>query len=470
MVTQDIGGRVAELRRRRGLTQQQLAEAIPLSYSYISLIEAGKRTPRRLVLALLAERLGCSAEYLETGRGADRVRALDLELRFAELALRSGDAPSAQGQFEVVLAEARRHGDAYNAEAVRALWGLGRCALALGHMDVAAQACEAVAEADQLPDGLTRPAVLLAVCRSYLECGDVNHAIEVGEDALREARADGTFDQEDLAELQATVATCYYERGDFTRAQRLVDEVLDVADATGSLRARGAGLWDAAVLAEARGDLLGAERMTEAALAAYAEAERAVATAVVTANAAALLLRVGRTSLDVVEQRLTDAIARLRSVNAPLSLTMEATGELARCRLCRGDAEGAAAIAAAAVAELRDGAPFVAARLRAILAEARLALHPDDEAVAETVRAADALLASGRLQRVRCEVVALAEAVYRVGRPDEAIAIYRRVSAPWAHAASVHAKVTAVSCLVPPRDSDCGATPDRSPRCSVTAT
>jgi len=430
-VAHSIGGRIAELRRRRGLTQLELAEAIPLSYSYISLIEAGKRNPRKQVVTLLADQLGCTPEYLVTGRGPAEARALDLDLRFAELALRSGDAASAEERFRSVLEQARAQGDAYDSEALRALWGLSRSASALGHMDTALRASEAVARAKQLPKEISRPIVLLSVCRSYLECGDVNRAIDVGEAALREAEDDRTFRAQELAELQSTVALCYYERGDLTRAQLLLDDVLRLADSTGSLRARGASLWNAALVAEAKGDLKSAELMTEAALAAYGEEERAVATATVRANAAALQMRVGGTPLDVVEQRLRVALARLHDVEAPMMVVVETEANLAQCRLRRGDAEDAVEIARAALSKLGDEAPLEAGRVRAVLAEALLALASDDQAVAHCIGIAETLDGAAVPQRVKSALASLADALYRSGRADEAVMLYRRIVHPW---------------------------------------
>jgi len=62
-----IGRRLRELRIARGLLQQDLATA-EISTSYVSLIEGGKRRPSPAVLAVLAERVGTSVEFLLTGR------------------------------------------------------------------------------------------------------------------------------------------------------------------------------------------------------------------------------------------------------------------------------------------------------------------------------------------------------------------------------------------------------------------
>ena len=41
----DFGARIAELRRKRNLTQEQLADLVDLHRTYIGFIEQGKRNP-----------------------------------------------------------------------------------------------------------------------------------------------------------------------------------------------------------------------------------------------------------------------------------------------------------------------------------------------------------------------------------------------------------------------------------------
>jgi len=58
LVLRDVGRRIAELRRQRGLTQDQFADAAQLSWKYVQQIEAGREnlTLRSLVrLANLLE-------------------------------------------------------------------------------------------------------------------------------------------------------------------------------------------------------------------------------------------------------------------------------------------------------------------------------------------------------------------------------------------------------------------------------
>jgi tetratricopeptide (TPR) repeat protein len=299
-------------------------------------------------------------------------------------------------------------------------------------MRAAAAACEVVAEARELPPELSRPIVLLAVCRSYLECGDVNRAVDVGEAALAEARDDPTFSSDEAGELRATVALCYLERGDLTRASVILDEALRLANAAGSLPARAAALWNKAFVAEANGDARGAELLAESALAAYGETERAVATAILRADLAGLSLRVGNTDYERIERDLVDALGRLRELNAPKMVVAQAAADLARCKLAQGEPVAALTIARDALRECGTEAVIELANLRAVLAEASLELHGDDEAVAGCYRVAEELRRMGRPRRVKAALVSLAEALYRTGRAEDAIVLFRLAVRPYA--------------------------------------
>ena len=56
-----LGDRVREQRRTRGLTQEDLAEALDLSVAYVSLIERGGRNPPYTTVVAIARALGVPA-------------------------------------------------------------------------------------------------------------------------------------------------------------------------------------------------------------------------------------------------------------------------------------------------------------------------------------------------------------------------------------------------------------------------
>jgi ribosome-binding protein aMBF1 (putative translation factor) len=67
-VKETVGRRIGRLREEKGLSQRELAEGLPrVGYAFISRVESGQREPSLRTLRLLAERLGVTALYLETG-------------------------------------------------------------------------------------------------------------------------------------------------------------------------------------------------------------------------------------------------------------------------------------------------------------------------------------------------------------------------------------------------------------------
>ena len=70
----EVGGRVRELRARRGISQTTMASEAGISGSYLSLIESGRRPVGSALLAKFSILLGCTVEYLQSGRGGLRRR------------------------------------------------------------------------------------------------------------------------------------------------------------------------------------------------------------------------------------------------------------------------------------------------------------------------------------------------------------------------------------------------------------
>lgn len=99
-----LGQRLKELRLRRGLSQVDLA-GDTLSASAISLLESGRREPTVRTIEVLADRLGCTFEYLRDGVEARTEGSVRLTLLTAELALRKGQLVDALAQFDVILAD-----------------------------------------------------------------------------------------------------------------------------------------------------------------------------------------------------------------------------------------------------------------------------------------------------------------------------------------------------------------------------
>lgn len=68
-----VGKNLKALREERGVTQQQLADAIDVRVPYISAIERGVRRASVEQVAVFAELLGCTTDDIILGK--DRVSA-----------------------------------------------------------------------------------------------------------------------------------------------------------------------------------------------------------------------------------------------------------------------------------------------------------------------------------------------------------------------------------------------------------
>lgn len=63
-VTQKFGLKLKKLRKQKGLTQEKLAELAGLDYSYLNMIESGKKNPTLKLIAKLARVLEVPLEEL----------------------------------------------------------------------------------------------------------------------------------------------------------------------------------------------------------------------------------------------------------------------------------------------------------------------------------------------------------------------------------------------------------------------
>ncbi len=64
MDAQKVGKRIQEVRKSRGLTQEELAQQLDLSTKYISNIECGFKTPKLNTFVAIANALHCDANDL----------------------------------------------------------------------------------------------------------------------------------------------------------------------------------------------------------------------------------------------------------------------------------------------------------------------------------------------------------------------------------------------------------------------
>lgn len=97
----DFARRLRALRAAKGMTQRELA-GDALSVSYVSLLEAGRRTPTAQTVRTLAAALGCSTDELVGEAESVATQPPPLQVRYGQLALEAGRLEQAQELFEAV--------------------------------------------------------------------------------------------------------------------------------------------------------------------------------------------------------------------------------------------------------------------------------------------------------------------------------------------------------------------------------
>jgi transcriptional regulator with XRE-family HTH domain len=227
-----IGRRLKRLRLEHGLSQRDLSSP-GVSYAYISRIEAGARSPSVKALRKLAEKLGVSVDYLETGRDIRDVDERELRLSDAELAIRlDGDTAEAERTLEKVVEEARRAGD--HPSASRALVALGFAAARRGNHLVAVERLEAaLAEQRVLPH--LRPDLYDTLGQSYAALGAAaDRAVPLFEECLEDVQAVAPENTTAQIRFSTLLSYALADAGEHERAAAVVRNALQLAESGGA--------------------------------------------------------------------------------------------------------------------------------------------------------------------------------------------------------------------------------------------
>ena len=263
-----IGTRIRELRVAKGITQTALA-GNGISAGYVSLIESGKRTPSPAMIKEIAQRLGVGEDELVLDKDARESERYRMDVNFARLALASGDPTEALRTLANVPVESLCGQVAYDAAHV-----LGEAHAQLGDIEGAITALERLVSRSRR-DGAW---MTLAVAATSLivmlgQSGDVDAAVDLGRDALDAIDSAGLGGTDEHLRLGATYVWVLQERGDLLTATRKVEDLISVADRVGTLRGRGSIYWNAAIVAQSRGRVADAIRLTDRAVALFGEQE-----------------------------------------------------------------------------------------------------------------------------------------------------------------------------------------------------
>jgi transcriptional regulator with XRE-family HTH domain len=370
-----FGARLRQLRTERGLLQSDLV-GDGVSASYVSLLESGRRQPTAPVVSRLAAVLGVPTELLLTGAADVELREARLNLDYAELALRSGEAVAAHAAFVDVLARLAGHPDAPEAGGPglhpglaelleQGRWGVVRSLEAQGRLEEALIDLEHLRETLEPASPLYLQAAITAA-RCSSELGDLHRAVDVAELALADARGQGLEGTSEHAELVSTLVGCYERRGDGARAAQLAEDLLIAADQLGNARGRAAAYWNASLLAQRRGHLDKAMLWAERAVSLLSDQDNERNLSRARVAFAWVLLRTHPPQVTRAVGLLRDAAVNLADHGTATDRAYAHT-ELSRALLMLGDPEAALAEATEAAALLSTGhrVESVTARLAA---------------------------------------------------------------------------------------------------------
>ncbi|WP_344829523.1 helix-turn-helix transcriptional regulator [Actinocorallia longicatena] len=389
MSQETLGDRIRNLRIKQGISQAQLAFP-ELSDSYISLIESDKRVPAPSVIDLLARKLNCSPTYLVSGVSEDIVDELRVTLEYAEIALQNGAATEARARFAEVL----EHSDAIALPDMlrQARWGHALALEASGSLEEAIAELRDIAGGASLEydrDHWTRAHVALSRC--LRERGDTSAGVQVAEDALRRLSIAGGELSEAAVHLGATLLGCCIERGDLVRAGQLADDLVSRAERIGTVQARIAAYWEAAYVAEMRGEYERGVALAERALSLLGEDEDPRNLSRLKLAYASLLLRARPGEAVRARDILLKAKSEIASNAAGEVDTAWCLTELARAETMLGNPGEAVNLANQALTLLGDAPRRTSAWALTVLGEAYVRLGARGEAIEVLSRAATCL-------------------------------------------------------------------------------
>jgi tetratricopeptide (TPR) repeat protein len=246
-VPEGFAARFRRLREAASLTKTALA-AGRYTVSYVSQIEAGRRTPAPEALAFFAGRLGVSTQHLATGVPDGLAERISYSLEQARDVLLRGRPAESLELATSLLAEIDRFG--VTAMRPRAVLVVATALLFQGKAHEAIDRYEEALESELLADR-ERGLATASLARAYRTVGDLAYAADLVESFVRGHAA--PLDPIVAADLHSVLVSIAFERGDMTRAERASRLAIAAAEQASSPLLRANVLWDASrLLAEAK--------------------------------------------------------------------------------------------------------------------------------------------------------------------------------------------------------------------------
>ncbi len=406
-----VGERVREARAAAGLTQRQLAFPGCTS-AYISLIEAGARTPSYQVLREFGRRLGVGVEYLATG-SSDMAEADPLF--DAELAARLGKRDDARAAYEAIIA-----GDSTSELVARAQLGLGLLAFEAGEHDQAIQLLEAGLAG--MTEGPSTAVAADRLGRAYALSGRFDEALALLKRYLEAAKQRN--DPLDSIRFAVLLANTQIDRCDYSAAETTLSEILDQAAAAADPADRAFVYWTQSRLHSSQGESELAAGYVRMALALLEQTEHTR----YIANAFLLLAMLendqghSKEALELVDQ--AEPVVRASANRYDIG---QLELERARAELGLGEKEQAASRVLGSLPLFAETSPTNAGRSYSVAASIFKALGDETKALELYELAVESFPAQDR--HVAEAYQAMAEIAKAAGRKDEALDYLERALA-----------------------------------------
>lgn len=343
--------RLKTLRRAAGLSQTELA-GDGISPSYVSLLESGRRRPSPAVANLLAAKLGCSLSELLDGEPSERDRRVELELSYAELALRHDASTDAMGRLENLLSEP----DLPRTATSRARLLLARAQEQTGDLSGAIDTLTRLLDEvrggeDAVP--FTQVAMFLCYCQA--SAGDLVRAVTTGEQALDTCREQGLDGTDEYFMLASTVMLAYSDMGDQAHASNWARQLIAEAETAAGHKGRAAIYWNASTIAEREGRIEDALQLSQKAIAYLSELGESRDLARLKLTSASVLLATDPPQVGAAREALERAKGELRRLGSEFDL-VEWEQVRSTVALLDGDLAAAETFARSAIDRLPEGA------------------------------------------------------------------------------------------------------------------
>ncbi len=418
-----VGARIKLARQRAGLTQGEAA-GDQMSTAYISRIEAGQRRASADLLVALANRIGCDPEELlapdEDLAERERIDRLTLELDYAELDLRTGQAASALARVQDLLAEP----DLPHDLSVKARYVRGQALESTGDLTTAIKTFEDLLALST--DALFRIRALLALSRCYREEGDLTRACEIGERAAALVSAADLEGSAEGVQLAVTVAAAHFERGDTNFALRMCERAVESAERLESPTARASAYWNSSIVHQRQGNITDALPLAQKAVVLLEQTHDARSMARLRSQLGLLQLAMDPPEVEGASLNLERARQEMEFNEAsPSDFGRNELGR-ARCRLLIGDAEEAERLAEDCFESVRESNLMLSAQALTVMGQVAASRHDIDRAVGHFRRALVVLDGAGADREAAQLWFELANLLREYGAVDEAMEAFRR--------------------------------------------